>query len=53
MKQIDSLVKLERAGCGGLLYLPYLNGTSSFVASPFMHKPHSVHVKFELAIGMK
>jgi sugar (pentulose or hexulose) kinase len=28
MKQIDSLVKLERAGCGGLLYLPYLNGTS-------------------------
>ncbi|KAH8971236.1 hypothetical protein BDL97_02G130800 [Sphagnum fallax] len=26
MKQIDSLVKLERAGCGGLLYLPYLNG---------------------------
>jgi sugar (pentulose or hexulose) kinase len=26
MKQIDSLVKLESAGCGGLLYLPYLNG---------------------------
>lgn len=26
MEQIDSLVQLEGAGSGGLLYLPYLNG---------------------------
>jgi len=27
MEQIDSLVQLEGAGSGGLLYLPYLNGS--------------------------
>jgi hypothetical protein len=28
MKQIDNMAKLESAGSGGLLYLPYLNGMS-------------------------
>lgn len=26
MEEIDRMVKLEGAGSGGLLYLPYLNG---------------------------
>ena len=28
MERIDSMAKLESAGSGGLLYLPYLNGVS-------------------------
>lgn len=34
MEQIDSMAKLESAGSGGLLYLPYLNGMlDQFVVS--------------------
>jgi len=31
LEEIDRMVKLEGAGSGGLLYLPYLNGTLSLI----------------------